>query len=155
MAAAVPYIVMVGAAASAYGAVQQGQAAKAASQYNAAINEQNAQLSREEALENARLQRREEYLRLGAVRAAQGKTGGAAGEGSVLDVIGMVAAQGEEERQRILYAGELKARGFNNTSTLDRYSGAQAQKTSYFKAGSELLSGAGNAYMAQNKLRRG
>lgn len=152
MAAAVPFIMMAGAAVSAYGAIQQGQAAKAAAQFNETVNTQNADLSRQEAADNARLQDRENYLRLGAIRAAQGEAGGAAGEGSVLDVIGMVAAQGEEERQRIVYAGELKARGFTNTATLDRFGGKQAVKNSYFKAGGELLGGAGAAYMASAKL---
>ena len=152
MAMAVPYIMAAGAAVSAYSAIQQGQAAKAASRFNEQVATQNADISRQEAQDNARLQDRENYLRLGAIRAAQGKAGGAAGEGSVLDVIGMVAAQGEEERQRIVYAGELKARGFTNTASLDRASGEQAVRSSYFKAGSELLSGAGSAYMANNRL---
>lgn len=150
--AAVPYIIAAGAAVTAYGAIQQGQAAKAAAQFNETVNTQNAELSRQEAADNARLQDRENYLRLGAVRAAQGKAGGAAGEGSVLDVIGMVAAQGEEERQRIVYAGELKARGFTNTATLDRQSGEQAVRSSYFKAGGELLGGVAGAYTANNRL---
>ena len=152
MAMAVPYIMAAGAAVSAYSAIQQGQAAKAASRFNEQIATQNADISRQEAQDNARLQDRENYLRLGAIRAAQGKAGGAAGEGSVLDVIGMVAAQGEEERQRIIYAGELKARGFTNTASLDRFGGDAAVRNSYFKAGGELLSGAGNAYMANNRL---
>ena len=114
------------------------------------------QMTRQQALDAERQQKRETYLRLGAIRAAQGHAGGAAGEGSVLDVLGDVAAQSELERQQVLYEGELKARGFSNTATLDRYSGAAAQTGSYFKAGSELLGGAGSSYSAyQRSLRRG
>lgn len=154
MAAAVPFIMIAAAAVSAYGAVQQGKAAKAAATFNAQVSDQNAQVSREEAQAQARQQDRETYQRLGAVRAAQGKNGGVANEGSVLDVIGDVAAQGELQKQNIQYEGELKARGFTNTSTLDRASGATAQRNSYSAAGSELLNGASNAYSASSKLKR-
>lgn len=154
MAAAVPFIMVAAAAVSAYSAVQQGKAAKAADIYNATINKQNADLSREEAQAQARQADREMYLRLGAIRAVQGKSGGVANEGSVLDVIGDVAAQSELQKQNIIYEGELKARGFNNTATLDTFSGKTAQTNSYYKAGSELLGGASNAYSANQKLRR-
>lgn len=141
MAVAVPYLVVASAAVSAYGAIRQGQAAKAASKFNAAVADQNAVLARQEARELAVQQSRENYLRLGAIRAAQGKSGGAAGEGSVLDVIGDAASQGELQRQYILRSGEMKAAGFTNTGMLDRMSGKNAQTAGYLQAGSALLSG--------------
>lgn len=147
-AAAIPYIMMAGAAVAAYGAIRQGQIAKATGEYNATLNSQNAKLAEQEADMLAKQQHRENYLRMGALRAAQGKSGGAAGEGSVLDIIGDVAAQGELENQMIQYRGELKARGYTNTAALDRFSGEQAQRSSYLQAGSALLSGAGSAYGA-------
>ena len=141
MAVAVPYLVVASAAVSAYGAIRQGQAAKAASKFNAAVADQNAVIARQEARDLAMQQSRENYLRLGAIRAAQGKSGGAAGEGSVLDVIGDAASQGELQRQYILRSGELKAAGFTNTGMLDRMSGKNAQTAGYMQAGSALLSG--------------
>ncbi len=156
MAAAIPYIMAAGAVISAVGAIRQGQAQKAAADYNAQIAEQNAQIARSQALDAERVQQRETYMRLGAIRAAQGHAGGAAGEGSVLDVLGDVAAQSERERQQVIYEGELRARGFTNTATLDRYSGEQAVTSSYFKAGSELLGGSSSAYgQYQRTLKRG
>lgn len=154
MAAAIPYIIAASAAVSAISALRQGQAAKAAADYNATVGWQNAQLARQEAADLARQQQRENYLRLGAINAAQGRSGGAAGEGSVLDVLGDVAAQGELERQSIVYQGEMKARGYQNTATLDTYRGNVAQQTSYFKAGSELLGGAADAYTTRERLKR-
>lgn len=141
MAAAVPYLVVASAAVSAYGAVRQGQATKAASKFNAAVADQNAAIARQEARDLAMQQSRENYLRLGAIRAAQGKSGGAAGEGSVLDVIGDAASQGELQRQYILRSGEMKAAGYTNTGMLDRMSGKNAQTAGYLQAGSELLAG--------------
>jgi hypothetical protein len=154
MAPAIPYIMAASAAVSAIGAIQQGKAQKAAADYNATINIQNAQIARADAAAMAQQQDRENYLRLGAIRAAQGKSGGVANEGSVLDVLGDTAAQGELEKQNILYQGEQRARGFTNTAALDTFSGKQAQRSSYMKAGSELLSGGANAAYAYNRLKR-
>jgi hypothetical protein len=154
IAPAIPYIMAASAAVSAIGAIQQGKAAKAAADYNATISIQNAQIARADAAAMAGQQDRENYLRLGAIRAAQGKSGGEVGEGSVLDVLGDTAAQGELEKQNIIYQGEQRARGFTNTATLDTFSGKQAQTAGYMKAGSELLSGGANAAYAYNRLKR-
>lgn len=153
MAEAIPFIQAAGAIFSAVSAISQGNAAKAAGDYNAQIAEQNAAIARQQAEAQARQQDRENYLRLGAIKAAQGHAGGEAGAGSVLDVLGDVAAQGELEKQDILYRGELAARGYMNTAALDRYSGAQAQSASYLKAGSELLSGGAKAYDSYDRLK--
>lgn len=153
-AAAVPFIQAAGAVIGAINAIQQGRAANAAAQYNAAISEQNAAISRSDAAAQAAQIERENTLRLGSIRAAQGRAGGAAGEGSVLDVLGDVAAQGELERQQAIYQGELRARGFTNTAQLDRYSGRQAQSAGYMRAGAELLSGGSRAYQSYTRLRQ-
>jgi hypothetical protein len=137
-AAAIPYIA---AGVAAYGAIQQGQAAKAAAKFNSTIADQNATLARQEAIVAADQQRRENYIRLGAIRAAQGKAGGTAESGSVLDVIGDTVAQGELVKQRIIYAGEIKAQGYQSTSMLDTMQGKQAEKAGYLRAGTELLGG--------------
>lgn len=153
-AAAVPYVMAAAAAVSAYSAVRQGQAAKAAATFNETVDKQNADIARANAQAQAKQQDRENFLRLGAIRAAQGKNGGAAGEGSVLDIIGDVAAQGELEKQNILYQGELQARGYGNTATLDRFQGKNALTSSYYKAASDLLEGGSQAYMTSQKLKR-
>lgn len=142
--AVVPVMMAIAAVVSAVGAIQQGQAAKKAANFNATVNLQNAQIAQSNAEAAAKQHERETYLRLGSIHANQGKAGGAAGEGSVLDVLGDVAAQRELERQNIFYNAQLQARGFQNTAALDTFSGKQAQTASYFKAGSSLLSAAGS-----------
>lgn len=154
MAAAVPFLMIASAAMSAVSAMQQGQAAKSAANYNAQINLQNATITRQQAAQQAAQQDRENYLRLGAIRAAQGATGGRGDAGSVLDVLADAASQGELERQNILYQGELAARGYTNTAQLDTFSGANAARSGYLKAGSELLAGAANSYNAYSRLKR-
>lgn len=154
MAAALPIIQGVGAVVSAISAIQQGNAAKAAAEYNAVISEQNAAISRNDASAQATQIERDNALRLGAIRAAQGRAGGAAGEGSVLDVLGDVAAQGELERQYAIYQGEQRARGFTNTAALDRASGRQAERQGFMRAGAELLAGGARAYGSASRLQR-
>ena len=154
MAAAVPFLLVASAAVSAYGAIQQGRAASAASNYNAAMARQNAALARQEAADLITQQQRENYLRLGAIRAAQGKSGGQAGAGSVLDILGDAAAQGELERQNIVRAGEIKAANYQNSAALDQYKAKYATQASYLQAGSDLLGGAANYYYSENQLKR-
>ena len=149
----IPIIMAAGAAMSAMGQMKQGKAAKAAADYNAQIAEQNAALARQEAADNVKLFERQQYLLAGAIRANQGASGGRQ-QGSVLDVLADAAAQGELEKQMILYRGELKARGYENTAALDEYGGQVAKTGSYFKAGAELLGGAANTYSAYGRLTR-
>lgn len=152
MAAALPFLMVAGSVMSAIGAIQQGQAAKSAGEYNATIAMQNSQIARQNAQDKAAQSDRETYLRLGSIRANQGASGGASGEGSVLDVIGDVAAQSELEKQQIIYQGELQARGFQNDAELESFSGKTKQNASYWKAGSELLSGGYNYGRASGQI---
>lgn len=150
--AALPIISAVGTVVSVIGALQQGQASSNAASFNAQVASQNAELARREAAMAAAQNERETTLRLGAIRAAQGHSGGTGDAGSVLDVLGDAAAQSELERQNIIYRGELKARGFTNTAMLDTQAASNATTGSLFKAGSELLSGGVNTYKTYDAL---
>lgn len=154
MAAAIPYIMAASAVVSAVSAIRQGNAADSAAKFNAQVAEQNADAARQQSAAQAKQIERENYMRLGSIRAAQGKSGGAAGEGSVLDVLAYSAAQGELDKQNAIYGGEMAARGYTNTANLDRASGSAARIGGYMKAGSELLGGGAGAYSAYNRLGR-
>jgi hypothetical protein len=140
---------IVGTAVAAYGAYQQGQAAKASAQFNAQVANQNAQAARAQSLMQQQQQQREQYKRLGAIRAAQGASGGTM-EGSALDVLGETAAQGELERQNIAYRGEMAARGYGNTASLDLFGGKQAAQAGTLTAIGTVAKGAGSAYGAMS-----
>lgn len=153
--AAAPYIAAAGAVVSAYGAYDQGQKAKKAGEYNAKIQEQNAGIARSDAAANAAQTNRENTLRIGAIRANMGAGGGT--EGSALDVLGDITAQGKLQSQFQTYGGEMQARGYGNSASLDRYEGGQAARAGTLKASGELLSGAGYAgglYNARNQPAR-
>ena len=156
MAVAAPFMMYAAAAMAAVGAIQQGKAQQAAATFNAITSMQDETMARSEALLQAQQTQRETVLRLGTIRANQGASGGTA-EGSVLDVIGDVAKQGELERQYQIYRGEERARGYKNTAELDFSQGANAREASLVSAGSELTSGAARGMEAQGRLnmRRG
>jgi hypothetical protein len=154
MAVAIPFIVAAAAVVGAGAAIQQGETAKAAANYNVKVNQQNAQLAKQEAEDLAQQKNRETFMRLGSIKAAQGKSGGSGSAGSVLDVLGDAAAQSELDKQYTLYRGAIGERQFTNTAGLDAFTGNQAQSASYLKAGSELLSGAGNYYKADSSLNK-
>jgi hypothetical protein len=151
MAVAVPILMYASAALAAYGAIQQGKADQAAATFNAITSMQDASMARSEALLQAQQTQRENVMRIGAIRANQGASGGTA-EGSFLDVVGDVAKQGELERQYQIYRGEAAARGHTNTATLDFAQGRAANDASVTRAGSELLGGGARATGALRRV---
>lgn len=141
MAANSGVLSLVGTAFSVIGALNQGQQAKNAAEYNAAVARNNAIASRQQATVAAEAQARKSRAQLGSMRAAYGASG-VSMEGSPLDVLESSAAMAELDRQNILYSGELKAGGYESTAGLELMRGDAAETGSYFSAGSALLSGA-------------
>ena len=94
----------------AIGKHQSAQFDKRMAKRQALIHQQNAQIARKQAASQAQQAERRSRLRLGAIKAAGGASG-TAGTGSVIDILGDVATQGELERQNEIFKGELAARG--------------------------------------------
>jgi hypothetical protein len=134
---------VAGSATSAYAANQNAKAQRDADVFNAGIAEQEAVVARDQAGQAAELQRRESRKVIGSMRANAGASG--LTDGSMFDVLEESASAAELDRQTILYQGELKARGYQNTATLDRASGRNAIKQGQLQSASALLTGAGNA----------
>lgn len=130
---------------SVIGALKQGQAAKDAGDYNAAINQRNSQIALDQGAVDEARQRRENAQRLGTIRAGVGASG-VQMEGSPLDILAMSAQNGELDAQAIKYKANLRSMGYKDTATLDTMQGDNAQTASYYKAGSELLSGGSKVY---------
>lgn len=154
MAAAVPFIVGGAAILSASNSIRQGRAAKAASEHDAEMARQNALIEKQNTLEAVRTFDREQYLRTGAVKAAQGKSGGTATSGNVLDVLSDLATQGAIERQAIQRRGAIREQGLYDTADQDSLAGKSAMSGAFMQAGSDLLAGAANSYTAYSRLQR-
>ena len=151
------WIAIAGAVFSAISSIQQGQAAKAQGEYNAAVAQRNAGIARDQAGRDAEAQQRHSYRVLGAARAAYGASW-ITSEGSPMDVLESSAMEAELDRQNILYKGNLRAMGYEETAALDVSRGTSAERQSYAQAGSSLLMGAGKAYgyeQAKKTAQRG
>lgn len=164
MAAAVAWVASnatviqaIGTAFSVIGALNQGQQAKSAAEYNAAVANNNAIAARQQAAANAAAQQRKARLQIGSMRAGYGASGVGL-EGSPLDVLEQSAAMAELDRQNILYGGTLRSQGYQATAGLELMRGDAAETGSYLSAGSALLSGAAkmgtfsNAGVAEDEL---
>jgi hypothetical protein len=137
---------IAGSILSAFGDFYQGIAAGAAADYNAKMYQQSAAYARQNALFAATQQARENYLRLGDMRAnigASGARGGDAGSGSFADVLADTAAQGELEKQQILVAGEAKAHMLDMGASLEEFKGKTSRTAGYLSAGADLLGAGG------------
>ena len=136
------------------GAGTQYEAQRKATSINRRAAELNAEAARKQTADRLLQQKRDERMRLGAIRANVGAMGGTL-EGSALDILGDVAAQSEFERSQIQYAGQLRAQGYDNTAALDAAAGSAARAGLYTQAGSSLLTAGRAYYGGQGRIRDG
>ena len=146
--------IIAATAVKALGAIQQGNAAKGAANYNAGILEQNAANERQQAGAREDAQRRRAAMVLGTQRAAFAQSGGGMG-GSAADVMEQSAINAELDALTLRYEGDLRARGMQAEATSERFAGKQAQRAGYFQAAGSILGGIGDYQIYQaNKTYR-
>lgn len=153
MPQAIPFVTAGAAILGASSSRKAGKAAQAAAEADAARARENAEIEKENTVLAVRQHDREQYLRMGALRAAQGKSGGTQTSGSFLDILADTAAQGELERQNLRRAGAIRAKGFYDAADQSSLRGSYARSASTLKAGSELLGGAVTAYDQFTRVR--
>lgn len=119
---------------------QQGKAQQAQYNYQAKVNEENAKIAQENAnvqrqqgIEEARLQRIKAASTIGSQKTAMAANGVDITQGTAVDVIADTAAIGELDALQTQYNYEMKARGyeaqagnFQNQANLDIISGKNA-----------------------------
>lgn len=146
---------VAGTLMGAAGAIQSGNAAKAAGDYNAQVAENNkivAERQAADALARGQIaedeQRRKTMAIKGAQRAALGASGVALDSGSPLDILGDTAAFGEldaltirSNAEREAYGYRVQGMNFEAEAGLARAQGKAAQTAGYVGAGGTLLSG--------------
>lgn len=146
MAAVVPALMIASAAISAAGAIKTSQAQAASQKYNAAVAEQNAQITEAQGAVAAEAQSREAQRRIGAAVAQYGASGVDLATGSPADVLAESARNAALDNLTLRYNYKLRALGFRNQANLD-YAGAEASKQAgYFSAASALVGSAAKMY---------
>lgn len=133
----------VGLGIKTIGAVRQGEAEGAAADYNAAVDEQNAQLALKQAGEQERRTRLISRKQIGKQRANIGSSGITL-EGSALDALEESAANAELDALNVRYQGQLQAYAYRTRSQLYRYQGKNARTTGYLNAAGILVGGIGD-----------
>jgi hypothetical protein len=133
-----------GAALNFVGGMQRAQAARRTGEYNAAIAEQNAQISLQEAAEEERRKRQFMTRQMGQLRANIGKSG-LANEGSMNEVLQDSAAQAELEALTIRHKGDLQALSYRQQGSLARMEGESMGRGYEMGAAASLLDFGGKA----------
>lgn len=144
----VAVMVVVTIVAAAYGAYTQYQAAKAEKdmyEYQKEVQEYNAALERQKALEAARKHRKDVQRLLATQRAKYAASGLEISEGTPLELFAQTAYEGEMDARNILYVGEMRARGFEMSADLSQFQGKVALWRGKQQAYGTLLSGAAQA----------
>ena len=145
---------------SAGGAIQQGQAANRAAQYNAQVQDMNAKIAERnarDAIERGQLEEQQKRQATAAVigrqRAAMAANGVDIGFGSALNTLVDSAMIGEidaltirSNAAREAYAYDVDATNRRADAKLSRAQGRAAVTGSLLEAGGTLLTGAGKAY---------
>jgi hypothetical protein len=130
----------IGAATKAAGAVQEGNAAERAGNYNARVLEQNANLVGAQTTEQVRRLRVDSSKQLGNIQANIGASGVAGG--SLLDSLQESAATAELDALTLKHQGQMEQRGLRQQAAMERFRGQQAKRAGRFGAASSVLSGA-------------
>lgn len=142
----------VGLAMSAYGQAAQGNAAQISANYNAMVNERNAKLAKEKAVEDEK-QFRISVRKSQASNVARLGKSGVRIEGSPLEVLKENARNAESDAISIRMQGTMAREQFMQEATFSRRSGASAARAANMGAASQLLAGSGDVISRYQKLK--
>jgi hypothetical protein len=145
-------LVMAAATAvTAYGQYQQGQAQERAYNYQAAVQERNAQIAKQNADYDAQRQSSRLRRAIGSQRAAV-LASGIQMEGTALELQQDTVQQGEMDRLAILYGGEINYQSARSEAELARMQGKAAGQAGTTAAFGTVLGGFGQTYAAGHKM---
>lgn len=124
------------------GAMQQGRAANAAAQYNAAQLEASGKAENAAAQRKAEEDTRQKELVLSRARTVAAASGG----GQDVALMGQIEEEGTMRQLTSLWEGEEAAKGRNAQAAASRFEGKQAQRAGGLKAFSTLAEGGATMY---------
>jgi hypothetical protein len=134
-------VAAVGTGYSVHSGIEQGKMAEKAANFNAQVAENDALAAAQQAQYEADQVSRRNRIIMGKQRAAYAKSG--VSGGSMYDVMYESYMQGELDRMATLYTGAVASNRNRSQAQLSRLEGRNAKTTGYLRAGSALLSGAG------------
>ena len=145
MAVAAPAIMMAmmaaGTAMTVMSDIRQGQAANANAKFKARQQEQAAAVATAAGHQELREKRRQTQILQSRALAAAGASGSGTLDSSVLNMIGGIAQQGEEDQQRTRFEFTDRANKATAGAAISRYEGKQALQSSQMSAAGSALKG--------------
>lgn len=132
----------IGTAVSAIGQMQAGQSQSEWHAYNAEVARQNAIAAKQSAEYDATRKREEGATLMAKQRTLYAKSGVSL-EGSPTDVILGTAEDVEMDAMAIIRKGLITSQQYESQAALSEMSGSAAKTSSYYGAGSSLLTGIG------------
>lgn len=139
-------VAIVGAAVSAYGIYQSGQAQKEASEYNAKLAENEALAKEQQIRSETERMRKEKEKATAAQRASYAKSGAVITEGTPLLTMAEEAGLMELDILQMQRSGKMGVESSLSQASMSRFEGAAAARSATSQAAGTLLSGAGDAY---------
>lgn len=136
----------IGTAVSVVGTLAGGAQQRARYEYEAKVQEQQADEAMAASQRDAAARYRE-----GALIASQQRAGIAAGGGSladpgVIDLMGDTREQVGLAAQTEIYKGEMQAKGYNDAAAISRIDAKNSMTNAWLTAGGQLFSGISNMY---------
>lgn len=132
-------IAIAAVTASVVGTIAQGQAAKAQANFQAQVAQQQGERARQVAEVRARDFRKRTSAKIATVRAVQGDI-----QGSQLLALEDFTAEAEVSALTIRQAGVVQQTRLEQQAQLLQFSGKSAERSSFIRAGAQLLSGFSN-----------
>jgi len=145
--------IAVGTAVTAYGQYQAGQAQERALNYQAAVQERNAQIARQNAEYDAQRQSARLRRAIGSQRAAV-LASGIQMEGTALELQQDTVQQAEMDRLAILYGGEINYQNARSEAELSRMQGKAAGQAGTTAAFGTVLGGLGSVGVAGKNMSK-
>lgn len=139
-----------GGVVGAGGSIYEGNAKKAAADYNVEVANRNSLIALQQADADAEDKRRENRRFMSGLVASFGASGLSFAE-SGLDAFEDAAAEAELDVRRIQYGGLLKSMGYQDEAKLQKFQGKVARTAGYIGAVSQVTNSVGSAY----RLRAG
>lgn len=137
---------------SAFGQVQAGRQAEATANYNAQLQERQAQANEQRASIASGRQASEAARKMSSLRASMGAAGVKETSGTPLAILGEQARESSLENLTIGYEGQIGAEQKRQEAAMTRTQGRSRRTAANIGAGSTLLTGFGNmAYNEWNK----
>jgi hypothetical protein len=131
---------------SVIGSLTQSKAQSNASNYNATVANQNAQITIDQGNAAALQQGISAQRKIGAMRAAYGASGVSSDAGSPLDVLADSVRSAVLDQQITKYNYGLRALGYKQTAALDSSQAKNASTSGVLNAGSALMSGGARSW---------